>query len=407
MFRLFHFVGAAIWLLAAPATFAQSATPDLTGTRVALVSAATDSAFPEDIRDTIMVGSRGVGGVYQILELPGGVFVPNPLPYRPGYEIVGVDLFDAAVDVPTADELADYDALLVYNNTTFVDADVVGDLAAAMSERGKAVILTGAAMDSTIGIRGRFTTQSLSPVGTGPQVSPGGDLGIVPVDPVDTWTTNLDDGMLTGPNVGSLADWGTQALGANPVRVRGGPSSQHVEGLILRDFAYAVHEWSNGELADAFLPPVVDGQGAIAVANWNPVSDGADPTGWTRQTQGGRLLANVILQAVVLSADPVTGDTYQRPQGFCSVPDAATEQPVPFRTQGLLGPVPQGLHTTCDLVSLVGADPASPFGTLVRCADDSYCVDVTGDPDATCSIRQNRSIERDLNCNGLDTSLET
>ncbi|MEN0063423.1 MAG: thrombospondin type 3 repeat-containing protein [Myxococcota bacterium] len=391
-------------LLSSGTAEAQVVDPELLGYRVALLGAASDPSFNEDIRDNVMLGSRGVAGVYQIVQVTplGVVFIPNPLDSRPGYEIAGVDIFDVTVDVPQVDDIQSYDALLVYNDVAFVSPDAVGDLAAAMVELGKPVILTGAATDETLGVRGRFDTQSMSPVTYGSIVSPGGNLGVVPISEDDTWTTDTSDNAITGPNIGSLVDYGTQQLGNVEFRLLGGNSSTHVQGLLLRDQAFQVHQWTNGEPANVFLPPVIDGQGATAVANWNPVSDAVDGTGWIRQTSGGRLLANVILEAVVLSRNPAPGDIYQRPSGFCFVVDPVAG-PIPFQTEGFLGQVGADFFTTCDYAKpQIGG---TPFGTLVRCADDNFCVDATGDATAFCPIVQNRSIEQDLNCNGLDVSL--
>ncbi len=452
-------------LSAAPAQAQQA--PQLEGYRVALFSAASNPGYAEDIQANIMVGSRGVGGVYQqlVLDPDGAVvgFLENPLPSRVAYEIQRVDIFDVAIDVPRVDDLEPYDALLIYNDIQFVSPAAVGDLAAAAVELGKAVILTGGALDANLHLAGRFESQAYAPTSNyGTLSSPGNNLAILPVDVGVTWTSNTDDNVITGPNIGSQVDYGTQQLGSVEARVLGGTGSRHLTGLIPRAQTYQVHRWSNSEPANIFLPPVIQGQGATSLANWNPVSDAVDPAGHVRQSSGGRLLANVILETILLSRPEPVADDYTRPQGTCfrfvesSVPEFAdfTEgldvvgfqqslnscldnedndqdgltdeddpdctdfpmvaQPEPFLgtdqlaaellDAGLNWPgAPAFFFTTCDYNTVeIGG---TPFGSRVRCQTDQDCIDVIGDETAFCEVIQNRSIEQDLNCNGLDVSL--
>ncbi|MEO0599993.1 MAG: thrombospondin type 3 repeat-containing protein, partial [Myxococcota bacterium] len=185
--------------------------------------------------------------------------------------------------------------------------------------------------------------------------------------------------------------WGTQTDGSVEARLFGGTSGVRVTGLQLRDQALVVHAWSNGDPATVFLPPVIAGEGAIAIANWNPVSSTVDPTGRDAST-GGRLLANVVLQAVRLSLPDAAPDVYDRPQGRC-VDDGGAPVPVePF-----LGTVDGDVYTTCDYERLA---TAPPDGTWVRCRTDEDCLAL--EVGTTCVVSQNRSIEQDLNCNGLD-----
>ncbi|MEO0605036.1 MAG: thrombospondin type 3 repeat-containing protein, partial [Myxococcota bacterium] len=171
---------------------------------------------------------------------------------------------------------------------------------------------------------------------------------------------------------------------------------------------------------------------------------------YIRQTSGGRLLANIILEAVLLSGEP-RPDDYTRPQGFCSrfvesdvfeFADLPFEDPDPvlFQTSlnscldgddndgdGLidendpdcvdfpmvsqpppfLGPEPVtgALYSTCDYLLINQDFGGEPPGSRVRCASDQDCIDIIGDETSFCTINQNRSIEQDLNCNGLDVSL--
>ena len=263
------------------------------------------------------------------------------------------------------------------------------------------------------------------------------------IDTSVTWTVNTDDNRITGPRIGHIVDWGTQQLGDFPARLLGGNSSKHISGLILREQAFVLHQWSNNEPANIFMPPVITGQGAVSVANWNPVSDAVDSTGYTAAISGARLLSNLILETVLLSSqDDLPVDAFTRPQGTCFVtvedPPAGFRQQInscvdgldneeepdglidgddpdcsaPFQVQPapFLGPNPVNpdfFYSACDYVRQ--SNPPSlaptPSGTFVRCDADQDCVDMTGDDTAFCNIIQNRSIEQDLNCNGLDVSL--
>ncbi|MEO0601918.1 MAG: hypothetical protein AAF211_10815, partial [Myxococcota bacterium] len=103
---------------------AQTVAPDVLGYRVAMLSAASEPAYPENISDTVMQASRGFGGVAQqyVPTRAGAPFPPSPVDARVGYELTRFDVFDVAVDVPAGDDLASYDAIIVYNDVPFVSA---------------------------------------------------------------------------------------------------------------------------------------------------------------------------------------------------------------------------------------------------------------------------------------------
>ncbi len=231
--------------------------------RVALLSASSSADHAADARDLVMCAGRGLGLV----------IVGEP---REAYEIERIDLFDVGSTTPLLEEVADYDALLVFNDVPFHDPVALGDVMAAYVEGGGGVVVAGQVFADGGKVEGRFDTQQMSPFEQpGTPVQPGGSLSIEVVEPLDQWGV--------GPVRGHVIFHGFNAFD-------GGTGSHHVQGLVPASGVDVLARWSNGEPAVVTRPPGVVGHGRIAALNMLPPSDRVDASHWNVDTDGGRLL---------------------------------------------------------------------------------------------------------------------
>ncbi len=237
---------------------------------VAVVGAA-DLAALEDVRDRIMCADRGLGYVDFADQAP-----------RRAHGIERIDLFDAAVDTPLFDDLAAYDALVVFSELPFADPVLLGDVVSVFVESGGGVVVGGRAFAQGFDLRGRFVTQGMSPfVEVGSLVQPGGDLGVAVTAP--DWDR--------GPQRGHPILWGYQVF-------RGGPASTHAQGLRVKGQAVEVLRWTNGEPAIAAVRSPIPGQGRVVGVNFALPSSAVDPTSWNELSSGGQLLAGAVRWAI-------------------------------------------------------------------------------------------------------------
>ncbi|MEZ4236344.1 MAG: thrombospondin type 3 repeat-containing protein [Myxococcota bacterium] len=236
---------------------------------VAVLGAASDPSFNTNVRDSIMCAGRG-------LRDP-----PGPARARPT-RIARVDVFDTTAAIPPSASLLDYDAALIYGDVASVDPVALGDVAAYLVENGRGVVLAGNALADGTAPQGRFVTQGLSPLqGTGPQASPGGNLGIEVVDLADAW--------VPGPTVGHLAVYGMHTFD-------GGSASYLVSGLSAKPQSHVVATWTSAasDPAVIVLEPPIAGQGRVAALNLFPPNDQVDPASWAAGTDNGMLLGGAL-----------------------------------------------------------------------------------------------------------------
>ncbi|MEQ1501128.1 MAG: thrombospondin type 3 repeat-containing protein, partial [Myxococcota bacterium] len=253
---VFGWIGAAGWL-GAGAAHAQ-------GYTVAVLGAASTPAHNDNVRDTIMCASRGIG--------------PPAQGPRTVYEIGRVDVFDVTTTVPTLPDLIPYDAILVYNEVPFVDPVALGDLVAGFVEQGRGVVLAGSTFTSGLDLQGRFVTQGFSPfLAPGIAAPPSANLNVVPADQAYAW--------VSGPTIGHVALYGFRFLD-------GGPTSYRVDGLEVKPQAVTIAEWGTipPDPALVTLEPPIVGQGRVAALNLFPPNSQVDGQSWNAASDGGKLL---------------------------------------------------------------------------------------------------------------------
>ncbi|MEO7328454.1 MAG: hypothetical protein ABI193_07750 [Minicystis sp.] len=91
----------------------------------------------------------------------------------------GVDIFDATNIMPTAAQLSPYKAILVYDNTPFLDSISMGDLLADYFDAGGQVVIAPGANCDSVQIEGRFVNEGylVLAVGVVDQSFPADSLG--------------------------------------------------------------------------------------------------------------------------------------------------------------------------------------------------------------------------------------
>ncbi len=353
------------------------------GYRVAILAAAPVSPSPPaveplpyqaDVRDKIMIATRGLGGNHV---MPTG---------RAAVEIARLDLFDLSTSTPDLNELEDYDAAFVFvdDAVSFADPVAAGDLIAGLIEQGVGVTLAGDALASGKGPQGRFFTQDFAPVVYG---SPSVDatLFVAPLDPADLW--------LPGPNVGALPFWGV--LGTS---LGGG---QHVSGLSAVPEAEVLAELADttnftGDPAVVLLEPAISGHGRVAALNFNPVSSDADPDGWQPGfAQLDKMMGNTILWTV----------GFERRIGTCvelspsgAVPQFEVDDELErFYRQGMVDPDFVDTDKIDSTSNLPWIAPTLPL----RCNVVDDCLPASHPSNVVvCQTCENLDIFQDLNCNG-------
>ncbi|MEQ1565067.1 MAG: thrombospondin type 3 repeat-containing protein [Myxococcota bacterium] len=348
-----------VGLLFLPGVASAAAVPQV-GFKVALLGAASDPAFNQDVLENLMAASRGVG-------MPDPDRSVDPA----AYEIARVDAFDLTTAIPASNELEGYDVVLVYNDVPFTDAVAVGDLVATMVELGKGVVLAGNSIDSAQGLQGRFLLQNMAPVEYGTAGVAAAELTIEAVDDGYEW--------LVGPTTGHIDDFGV-------VYVEGGTSSYHVNGLVAKAQAVITHRWSDFEPAVVLLDEAIAGHGKIAVANVFPPSDSVDPSSWDDLPENH--MAKLLAQTILWTQE------FERPIGQCFGFDPLAgwlQQQVPADQEAWC--IYNGM---CSL----GYWDFGNVGTLIKCETIDDC---QPDPDGLqCIMSQNLSLYQDLNCNGID-----
>jgi hypothetical protein len=186
-------------------------------------------------------------------------------------------VFDLSVDTPSLVDLEEYHVVLVWGDVAMDNADVFGDVLADYVDAGHGVVLAVGAYSPTLGVRGRFAAEGRFPVALGETSMPGGNLAIAPRSGYQwlpgvaghptTRGLNTFDGGTGSFQVVTTANAGTEV----PAQW-----SNAVPAVVLRE-------------AD----PIDDGR--IAVVNLLPPNDQVVPTSWLSDTDGARLLANVLL----------------------------------------------------------------------------------------------------------------
>jgi subtilisin family serine protease len=123
-----------------------------------------------------------------------------------------VDMFDASVDVPSTDLLADYDAILLVANRPFGQGVALGDRLADFADAGGGVVMTLATFIQGWNLEGRFLNDGYMPFlpGFGPiGSSPLGTFD--PLHPIMQGVTYVQGDLLGGvelaPGAVGVANW--------------------------------------------------------------------------------------------------------------------------------------------------------------------------------------------------------
>jgi len=172
--------------------------------------------------------------------------------------------------VPTLSQLQQYDAVLVYSDTSFNNNVAIGDVLADYVDSGGGVVLCTFAFWSSQGlsIQGRLKSGNYLPFTTGSQAEPGG-LTLVPVQPQH----QILEGVTS---------------------FNGGPASYHNTPIAIASGATLIANWSNGQ---PLVGSKVFTAGRTVGLNFYPPSSDARSDFWLSNTDGARLMANALLWA--------------------------------------------------------------------------------------------------------------
>ena len=167
---------------------------------------------------------------------------------------------------PTLLELSAYNAVIVYSDNNFGDADGLGDVLADYVDAGGGVVVaTFAFWDSGINIGGRLASGGYLPFTQAAQASPGG-LTLVPVI--------ADHPLLDGVT-----------------SFNGGTSSYHNAVIDVAAGATLVANWSNGQPLIGTLSLTA---GTVVGLNFYPPSSDARGDFWDSATDGDQIMVNAL-----------------------------------------------------------------------------------------------------------------
>jgi hypothetical protein len=219
--------------------------------QIAVLGAPFDAAFNDDVRDYL--SCTGLFGE--------------------------VAVFDVGAELPTAEQIALYDAVLVYSDAPFADPVAFGDSLASFVQQGGGVVLAAGSFADGRAVEGRFITQGFMPVSTGTLTPVGGDRTLQPLEGY-AWEIGPVEGhpILYGVNV-----------------FDGGAASSMVTGVTLASMSERVANWDNGEPAVVVLESPMVGEGRVAVVNVFPPSSSADADFWPAAGDGDQLFAQALL----------------------------------------------------------------------------------------------------------------
>ena len=188
-----------------------------------------------------------------------------------------IDAFELSEYTPDADDLEPYDAVLVYTEEPFADADLMGDRLADFVDEGGGVVVSAYAFSGPTGIGGRLVSEGYMPfTNTGTNSGLAGPMRMEPVIP---WHETL----------------------SGVVAFYGGSGSFHSAGISLTPGAEIVANWQNGQPLLATKEDV--GAGRVAGLNIFPPSNlfaevyapAAD--NWTILTEGSQLMSSSLIWA--------------------------------------------------------------------------------------------------------------
>ena len=247
-----------------------------------------------------------------------------------------VDTFNGALSTPTLATLHSYDAVLVFSDAPFADANTLGNVLADYVDGGGGVVQATFTFLTSTGydLGGRWRTQNYNVWQPGSQNSPGG----------------LTLGTIYVPNHPIL-------VGVNSFN--GGTSSYHNTVGSLHPSATAIADWSNGRHLIAVNN--VSFVGAVAGLNFYPPSSDARGDFWVSSTDGDLLMANALnFVSCATGGNDCDGDGV--PNGADNCP--FTANPDQSDSDG------DGVGDVCDLCPI---DPANDADHDGICGDVDSC----------------------------------
>ncbi|MBT3218905.1 MAG: hypothetical protein HN348_07415, partial [Proteobacteria bacterium] len=177
-----------------------------------------------------------------------------------------------ATDTPDLETLQEYDAVLVYSEIGFADAQALGDVLADYSDSGGGVVLAvGTCVDTTLNLSGKFNTKKYMPFKLGSLAAPG-TMTFVP-DPA-----YLLHDVMRGFNYFD------------------GGSSMHCSGIEPGKSTEVAASWENGEPLIMFRDSNKGNR--VVGLNMFPPSSDVGANNWREDTDGDWLMKASLMYAM-------------------------------------------------------------------------------------------------------------
>jgi len=206
----------------------------------------------------------------------------------------------ASVATPTANDLKDFDAVLVYGDQAFADATGLGNALADYVDNGGHVVVAGNTFNtatSTV-VGGRFASGGYYPLTTDGLQTPS---PLTP-PPLQEFLSDVPGTRLDGHFL--LFDVATFDGGAQSTRNRALPTTGTTK---------VAHWTTRGSLESVTFPrdPLIAFKKQVVALNYFPVSSAVNAAFWNAATDGDEILANALLYLVKPKFDaalPVVSD---------------------------------------------------------------------------------------------------
>jgi len=242
-------------------------------------------------------------------------------------KFTAVDIFETRFGTPTLSQLQTYDAVLTWNNYSYQNATLLGDVLADYVDAGGGVVVAMYTVGNNARILGRFDSQNY-------------------------WCINVPSN--------SYSTYGAQTLGTvydpthpimEGVSVLNATNPTISTNSAIMPGAIKISDWSGGK--PLVVTKLINGHRRVDLG-MRPESNSVDGSEWNSTSDGGLLIANALLWSsnktvdwMVLSADSDT----------VSVNNCDTIQ-TSFISTGLLA----GTYTTNIIIT--SNDPLSPSDTI-------------------------------------------
>ncbi len=245
-----------------------------------------------------------------------------------------IPIYDAGVLTPTNADLADREAVLVFNEpgAPFANTDALGDVLHEFLTNGGGVVLAGATLDgpANTGIGGLIAGQQAG--GSFLPVDIQTSTGFVP-EPMLEFERVVVPDVVEDPNTLETMMVAWEVYGFNEF---GPGQGLHSDGLQLTQGALIAANWvrmddTREPLAVLKRPPAIVGEGVgnVVALNFYPPSSNVNPAFWDSETDADHLVTQSLLWSTnVVRPQETCYNTYVEQDFNCNLVDVSDEEGV-------------------------------------------------------------------------------